>query len=66
MTSSAAPDPDKLMQKLFALTPLQDSFACNFNILIAGMPRVMGVREILDEWTRLAHRVRAPPGLFRP
>lgn len=44
-------DPDKLMQKLFRLTPLQDSFACNFNILIAGMPRVMGVGEILDEWT---------------
>ena len=44
-------DPEKLMQKLFRLTPLQDSFACNFNILIAGMPRVMGVGEILEEWT---------------
>lgn len=44
-------DPEKLMQKLFRLTPLQDSFPCNFNILIAGMPRVMGVGEILDEWT---------------
>ncbi len=44
-------DPDKLMQKLFRMTPLQDSFPCNFNILIAGMPRVMGVGEILDEWT---------------
>ena len=44
-------DPDKLMQKLFRMTPLQDSFACNFNILIAGMPRVMGIGEILDEWT---------------
>ncbi len=43
-------DPDKLMQKLFRLTPLQDSFSCNFNILIAGMPRVMGVGEILEEW----------------
>ena len=43
-------DPDKLMAKLFQMTPLQDSFACNFNILIAGMPRVMGVGEILDEW----------------
>ena len=43
-------DPEKLMQKLFRLTPLQDSFPCNFNILIAGMPRVMGVGEILDEW----------------
>ena len=44
-------DPDKLMQKLFRLTPLQDSFPCNFNILVAGMPRVMGVGEILLEWT---------------
>ena len=44
-------DPDKLMQKLFRMTPLQDSFACNFNILIAGMPRVMGIGEILEEWT---------------
>ena len=44
-------DPDKLMQKLFRMTSLQDSFPCNFNILIAGMPRVMGVGEILDEWT---------------
>ena len=44
-------DPEKLMQKLFKLTPLQDAFPCNFNILVAGNPRVMGVREILDEWT---------------
>ena len=44
-------DPDKLMQKLYRLTPLQDSYPCNFNILIAGTPRVMGVREILTEWT---------------
>ncbi len=44
-------DPDKLMQKLFRMTPLQDSFACNFNILIAGMPRVMGIGKILSEWT---------------
>ena len=44
-------DPEKLMQKLFRMTPLQDSFACNFNILIAGMPRVMGIGEILSEWT---------------
>jgi len=44
-------EPEKLMQKLFRLTPLQDSFPCNFNILIAGMPRVMGVGEILEEWT---------------
>ena len=43
-------DPDKVMQKLFRLTPLEDSFSCNFNVLIAGMPRVMGVREILTEW----------------
>ncbi len=44
-------EPEKLMQKLFRLTPLLDSFSCNFNILIAGMPRVMGVGEILEEWT---------------
>ncbi len=44
-------DPEKLMQRLFRMTPLQDSFACNFNVLIAGMPRVMGVGEILEEWT---------------
>ena len=44
-------DPDKLMARLFKATPLQDTFSCNFNILIAGMPRVMGVGEILDEWT---------------
>ena len=44
-------DPDKLMQKLYRMTPLRDSFSCNFNILIAGMPRVMGVGEILEEWT---------------
>jgi len=44
-------DPEKLMQKLFRMTPLQDSFGCNFNILIAGMPRVMGVAEILEEWS---------------
>ncbi len=43
-------DPDKLMAKLFKLTPLEDTYSCNFNILIAGMPRVMGVAEILDEW----------------
>ncbi len=43
-------DPDKLMTKLFALTPLEDSFSCNFNIVINGMPRTMGVREILSEW----------------
>ncbi len=43
-------DPDKLMTRLFAMTPLQDNYSCNFNILIAGVPRVMGVREILDEW----------------
>lgn len=44
-------DPDALMQKLYRLTPLQDSYPCNFNILIAGTPKVMGVREILTEWT---------------
>ena len=44
-------EPDKLMAKLFRLTPLQDTVSCNFNILIAGMPRVMGVGELLTEWT---------------
>ena len=43
-------DPEKLMQKLFRLTPLQDSFACNFNILLGGTPKVCGVGEILEEW----------------
>ncbi len=43
-------DPDKLMQKLFRLTPLQDNFSCNFNILINGYPKVLGVRYILFEW----------------
>ena len=44
-------DPEKLMQKLMKTTPLMDSFSCNFNILIGGSPRVMGVREIFSEWT---------------
>ena len=44
-------DPDKLMQKLYKLTPLQDNYSCNFNILIGGSPKVMGVYEILSEWT---------------
>ena len=43
-------DPDKLMRKLFKMTPLQDSYSCNFNILISGMPKVMGIKEILEEW----------------
>ena len=43
-------DPDKLMAKLFKLTTLEDSYACNFNVLIAGVPRVLGVRELLEEW----------------
>ena len=44
-------DPDKLMQKLFKLTTLEDSFGCNFNVLVGGVPRVLGVRELLEEWT---------------
>ena len=44
-------DYEKLVQKLFKLTPLQDSFSCNFNILVGGAPKVMGVKEILCEWT---------------
>lgn len=43
-------DPEKLMRKLFKSTPLEDSFACNFNVLIAGIPRVLGVRDLLLEW----------------
>ncbi|HIX17231.1 MAG TPA: topoisomerase IV [Candidatus Gemmiger faecavium] len=43
-------DPDKLMARLFKATPLEDSFACNFNLLIGGQPRVLGVRGILQEW----------------
>lgn len=45
-------DPEKLMVKLFKMTPLEDSFGCNFNVLVNGMPRVMGVREMLNEWTK--------------
>ena len=48
-------DPDILMQKLYKMTPLEDSFACNFNVLIAGVPRVVGVKELLEEW--IAFRV---------
>jgi len=44
-------EPEKLMQKLMKATPLCDSFGCNFNLLIAGMPKVLGVREIIEEWT---------------
>ena len=43
-------DPDRVMQRLFKMTTLEDPFSCNFNVLIAGMPRVLGVREILEEW----------------
>ena len=43
-------DPDALMQKLYKMTPLEDTFSCNFNVLIAGVPRVMGVKELLEEW----------------
>ena len=44
-------DPEKFMQKLFKMTPLQDNFSCNFNILVGDTPKVMGVKEILNEWT---------------
>ena len=44
-------DPEKLMARLMKLTTLQDSFSCNFNVLIGGMPRVLGVQQILEEWT---------------
>ena len=43
-------DPDKLMKKLYDSTPLQDTFSCNFNVLIKGNPRVLGVKELLGEW----------------
>lgn len=48
-------DPDKLMLKLYKMTPLEDSFRCNFNVLIGGVPRVLGIKELLDEW--IAFRV---------
>jgi len=48
-------DPELLMQRLYKMTPLEDSFSCNFNVLIAGVPRVLGVRELLEEW--IAFRV---------
>ena len=43
-------DPDKLMRKLYKMTPLEEAFPCNFNVLIAGMPRVLGVKDLLLEW----------------
>lgn len=43
-------DPDKLMQRLFKMTTLEDTFSCNFNVLVAGMPKVMGIKELLEEW----------------
>ncbi len=49
-------DSDKLMQKLYKLTPLEDSFSCNFNVLVDGYPRVMGVKDILIEWIRFRGR----------
>lgn len=45
-------DPDKLMTKLYKLTPLEDSFSCNFNVLIDGYPKVLGVKDLLLEWIR--------------
>ncbi|MBP3434823.1 MAG: topoisomerase IV, partial [Clostridia bacterium] len=50
-------DPDKVMSKLYAATPLEDSFGCNFNVLIAGVPQVLGVRALLEEW--IAFRVES-------
>ena len=44
-------DPEKLIQRLFKMTPLEDTFSCNFNVLIAGVPRVLGVKELIEEWT---------------
>lgn len=48
-------DYEKLMQKLFKMTTLEDSFACNFNVLISGSPKVLGVRELLLEWVSFRH-----------
>ena len=45
-------DPDKLMARLFKLTPLEDSFKCNFNVLIDGAPRTLGIADLLNEWIR--------------
>lgn len=45
-------DPDALMLKLFKMTPLEDSFSCNFNVLIKNVPKVLGVKEIISEWVR--------------
>lgn len=44
-------NPEKLMQKIYKMTPLEDSFACNFNVLVNGVPRVLGVKALLGEWT---------------
>lgn len=57
-------DPDKLMQKLYRMTTLEDTFSCNFNILIAGTPRVLGVGEILEEWTGVPRGMYPPPHVF--
>ncbi len=43
-------DADRLMQKLYRMSPLEDTFSCNFNVLVAGIPKVMGVKELLEEW----------------
>lgn len=57
-------DPEKVMQKLFRMTPLQDNYSCNFNILVGGAPKVMGVREILEEWSAFRLEcVRRPTGV---
>lgn len=48
-------DPDRLMQRLYKMTPLEDSFACNFNVLVGGVPRVLGVGALIEEW--IAFRV---------
>ena len=52
------------MQRLFKFTPLEDSFSCNFNVLIAGVPRVLGVGDLLQEWVAFRNRMRAPPHAF--
>ena len=54
-------DPERLMQKLFRMTPLEDTMSCNFNVLIGGYPRVMGARELLERVDRLPRGMRQAP-----
>ena len=57
-------DPDKLMRRLFKMTPLEDSYSCNFNVLVGGTPQVLGVRGILEEWSAFPYGMYPPPSMF--